>query len=77
MKFRVKAGKHVEDGRVYKKDEVVESHHDLLKLFPEKFELVHEAPFAAQGEDPEPVPEPRKPTPKGKKKSPAEEAFDD
>ena len=41
MRFKVKAGKHVEDGVVYRKDEVVESHLDLLKLFPEKFELVH------------------------------------
>ena len=45
MRYRVKVGKHVhDDGLVYGSGEeagnVVESHLDLVKLFPEKFERV-------------------------------------
>lgn len=42
MRFRIKAGRHMEEGVAYGKNEeagnVVDSPHDLVKLFPEKFE---------------------------------------
>ena len=43
-KYRVKAGSHVEGDKIYRKDEVVSSPHDLVELFEEKFELVPETP---------------------------------
>lgn len=43
-KFKLKTGKHREDGVTYGKNEeagnIVDSPHDLVKLFPEKFEAV-------------------------------------
>lgn len=76
--FRVKSGVHVEDGTKYKKGEIVSTHYDLTKLFPEKFELVSAdlAPDPAPAElqveeevipEPEPPP-PRKPTPAPRRK---------
>ena len=42
MLFKLKkgCGQHVEKGRTYKAGEEVESEHDLVRMFPEKFELV-------------------------------------
>lgn len=80
MRFRVKAGKHVEDGSTYKKGEVVDSHRDLSSLFPEKFELVHglaepeDVPEVEEEQEPAPTPL-KKPASKAKKK--LVEAFED
>lgn len=81
MQFKIRAGKHVdESGRVYRKGEVVESEHDLVKMFPEKFDLVFgaQAP-AVEDEDDERVPAPPPPPkPKApKKRAAVVEAFDD
>ena len=40
--FKVKAGKHVENGIVYKAGDKVRSSHKLTKLFPNKFEFIKE-----------------------------------
>lgn len=40
MKFRVIAGRHVQDGRIFGKDEILESEHDLVSQFRNKFERV-------------------------------------
>lgn len=50
-KFKVKAGKHVEEGVTYGKGEVITSHRDLIKAFPEKFELVGRAEDEVLDED--------------------------
>lgn len=48
MKFKLKkdAGRHVgeDDGKVYEGGDIIETHQDLGKLFPEKFELVEADP---------------------------------
>ena len=36
-KFKVVMGTHVEDGKSYTKDKIVNSTHDLVELFPGKF----------------------------------------
>lgn len=40
FKLKEKVGKHTEDGTVYKAGDVIETHRDLAKAFPEKFERV-------------------------------------
>lgn len=37
-RFKVRAGMHVEAGKVYTKGQIVKSDEDLCKAFPEKFE---------------------------------------
>lgn len=52
--FRVKIGRHIEDGKTYQKDEVVVSEKDLCKLFPQKFDdlgPVKEEPLPAPSEE--------------------------
>jgi hypothetical protein len=39
-KFRVVTGIHIEGGKKYTKGQVVESPHDLIQLFPQKFTRV-------------------------------------
>lgn len=58
-RYKVKAGTHIEAGRRYTKDQVVTSGNDLIKLFPEKFELVGPAPEGKRKDTPPPA------TPKG------------
>lgn len=43
-KYRVIIGTHTEDGRTYKKGEVVHSYNELDKLFPNKFEALGPVP---------------------------------
>lgn len=42
-KFKIRAGKHVQDGRTFNKGDVVLSSHNLTKMFKEKFDDVGEA----------------------------------
>ena|SRR5688572_27449417 len=43
MKFKLLRGSHShDDGEGYTKGDVVESEHNLVVMFPEKFELIHE-----------------------------------
>lgn len=88
MRFRVKAGKHVADGVTYKKGQVVDSHLDLVKLFPEKFEVVQGPRIESLSDDedeneenaPSPTPPPPPKKPKKAKEKPVEkdeEAFED
>ena len=58
-------GQHVEDGKVYSKNQIVPSEFDLVKLFPLKFKAVDTAPapVIAEGSvETEPEPEEEKET---------------
>jgi len=46
MKFKLLNGVHFEAGKKYEKGKVVESEHNLVELFPLKFQLI-EAPASA------------------------------
>ncbi len=58
--YRVLAGNHTQDGVVYKKGEVIETDHDLKKLFPLKFRVVG---GGSDEEDEVPAPKNRKKAP--------------
>lgn len=64
MNYRVKAGRHVEEGHVYTKDQVVTSDRELDKLFLNKFERVQEwtPPIPKIPEEVKLVPAPQTPT---------------
>jgi hypothetical protein len=78
MKFILKAGgRHVEDGITYKKGETVDSIHNLVELFPEKFERVggplDDEPEVVETQDPPPKTPPPARKPAAKKKAVVEE----
>jgi hypothetical protein len=50
-KFRVVTGIHIQDGKKYTKGQVVESPHDLIKLFPQKFTRVGGEPESTSPKD--------------------------
>lgn len=50
-KFKVKAGVHVQAGKVFSKGETVESEADLYTLFPQKFEAPAGSPEAEEQEN--------------------------
>jgi len=65
--FKVKAGIHIEDGKTYRKDEIVVSDKDLIKLFPQKFE--DQGRVADDEEEPEPAEEPQASPPSKKSRA--------
>ena len=78
-KFKVKEGRHFEDGVKYEKGQVVETYRDLVAMFPEKFERVIEAPSASSPSTSPPASSPA-PFPvlkKRKNQPPARESFDE
>jgi hypothetical protein len=50
-KFRVRMGTHSQNGRVYTQGEIIESPHDLIKAWPNKFDLVADAAPVSKGLD--------------------------
>ena len=57
----IAGGKHVEDnGKEYQKGDVIKTTHDLVKLFPNKFELISEDPSVDVGSPDIPLPKKNK-----------------
>jgi len=50
-KFRVVTGIHIEGNKRYTKGQIVDSPHDLVKLFPQKFERVSGASTAGDWDE--------------------------
>lgn len=64
MKFRVKAGTHVEEGRTYTKGKVVNTQRELDKLFPLKFDRMGKVvDDEGEGDDALPSPDQDAPAP--------------
>lgn len=72
-RYKVKMGRHIEDGKLYTKGQVVTSDRNLCQLFPQKFtDLTPSIEENEEDEQPEPTPTPAKP--KAVKKKAAKKA---
>lgn len=76
-KYKLRSGRHVTEDKTYKKGEIVEDDRDLVKLFPEKFELVGGSSPEAAEEEAEAAPAPRKPASPAPRTAPRRPAFKD
>lgn len=61
-KYQVIQGKHIENGKTYKKGQVIESSHDLIKKFPLKFTLVPQGERFVENIPPAPATLPKRKT---------------